>query len=265
MGDTGILRPAGAGLTRREVLRLGALATAAALVPATAAAAPPNKKPGSSPILTPLENPYTGSIPLTFPVADGSYRKPFRDNWHDNREGPGYDWSHQNGTAQRAHDGVDIFPRFASALPTAFAPLAGRLAAVCVGSNYSENAAIKPPWPYPVGIGAGNIYGNYLWLYSMDNQSTGYFVLYCHLQDDQLLRSLLTRVDTLNDGVDANTPVGTMGETGNAAGQPQLHLELHYPQVGARQNFLCTQCDPDKGSMTAFNPFPSLSKAKARS
>ena len=121
MGDPGMLRPAGAGLTRREVLRLGALATAAAaaLVPATATAAPPGKKPGSSPPPDPFKNPYTGSIPLTFPVAEGTYRKPFRDNWHDNREGPGYDWSHQNGVdvyrvIQRAHDGVDIFPRFST-------------------------------------------------------------------------------------------------------------------------------------------------------
>ncbi|HEY8599610.1 MAG TPA: M23 family metallopeptidase, partial [Thermomicrobiales bacterium] len=147
-------------------------------------------------------------------------------------------------------------------------PLAGRVAAVCVGGVYAENAAIKPPWAYPAGSGADNIYGNYLWLYSTDSRSRGYFVHYCHLQDDDLLRGMLAGVNTAHDGVDTGTPVGTMGETGNAAGQPQLHVELHYPQdpaLGyARRNFTCARCAPTKAPMTAFNPFPSLSKATAR-
>jgi murein DD-endopeptidase MepM/ murein hydrolase activator NlpD len=259
MGDPGMLRPAGAGLTRREVLHLGALAAAAALVPATAAAAPPDKKPGSSPILTPLENPYTGSIPLIFPVADGTYRKPFRDNWHDNREGPGYDWSHQNSAVQRAHDGVDIFPRFAGALPTAYAPFAARVVEVNVdGYRRARDAGLARPWDY----GQGDIYGNYLWLSGTEGASAGYFALYCHLQDESILRSLADTLATAGSlTVTAATAVGAMGETGNAAGQPQLHVELHLP---TGKTFLCTRCDPDKSPLTAFNPFPSLSKATAR-
>lgn len=156
MGDSGMIRPTGLGLTRRDLLRFGAAATVAALVPTTAAAAPPpGKKPGGSPPTTTTFDPYTGRIPLVFPVADGTYRKPLRDNWHDNRDGDGYDWSHQNGVdanglVQRAHDGVDIFPRFANSLPEVYAPLVARVAAVNIAgageTGYTQNADIAPPW-----------------------------------------------------------------------------------------------------------------------
>ena len=268
MGDSGTIRAIGAGLRRRDLLRLGAAATVAALVPTAAAAAPPpDKKPGGSLPLTPLQDPYTGRIPLVFPVLDGTYRKPLRDNWHDNRDGVGYDWSHQKSITQRAHDGVDIFPRFSTALPTVYAPLAARVAAVYVGGVYTQNqdAAIAPPWPYPVGTGVDNIYGNYLWLYSTETASLGYFAFYCHLKDDDLLGAMAKKIGSGNDTVGVSTVVGTMGNTGNAADQPQLHVELHYPRSNAIQNaFQCARCEPVKDGMTAFNPFPSLSNATAR-
>src|SRR5690349_9032712 len=91
------------GLTRRKVLQIGAQAAGAALIPASVAAAPPGKKPGG-PSPTPIQDPYIGSIPLVFPLADGAYRKPLKANWHDNRDGDyGYVWSHENGSTQRAH------------------------------------------------------------------------------------------------------------------------------------------------------------------
>ncbi len=119
-------------------------------------------------------------------MADGTYRKPVRDNWHDNREGDyGYSWSHENSSTQRAHDGLDIFPRFTGSLPTVYAPFAARVVDVNVDHyRRATDAPLLPPWDY----GRDNIYGNYLWLYSTDPRSTGFFMFYCHLQDERLLR-----------------------------------------------------------------------------
>ncbi|HEY8597011.1 MAG TPA: M23 family metallopeptidase, partial [Thermomicrobiales bacterium] len=223
-----------------------------------------DKKPGVTPPPNPLQDPYSGAIALTFPLADGAYHKSLRDGWHDNRVGDfAGSWSHQNSTTQRAHDGVDIFPQSAKALPTVYAPLAARVAAVCVGGVYTQNrdAVIAPPWSYPAGTGADNIYGNYLWLYSTELGSLGYFAFYCHLQDDGLLRAVAAELVSGSDAVGVSTAVGTMGDTGNAAGQPQLHVELHYPRGNS---FQCARCAPAKGGMTAFNPFPSLSRATLR-
>jgi len=205
-------------------------------------------------------------------VLDGTYRKPLRDNWHDNRDGVGYDWSHQNSITQRAHDGVDIFPRFATSLPQVFAPFSARVAAVhIVGEGYTANSdpLIALPWEgyskYP------NIYGSYIWLYSTDaGDSThagsgGFFVFYCHLQtDDPILRAMATRA-VENKSVTAIEAVGTMGNTGNAGDQPQLHVEIHLPQrLSEGSTFNCTKCRPSPRQLTAVNPFPSLSNAKAR-
>ncbi len=274
MGDSGAIRAVGAGLRRRDLLRLGAAATVAALVPATAAAAPPpDKKPGGSPPPTSTFNPYTGHIPLVFPLPVDSYVNPVVDNWHDNRDGNyGYTWSHQNSPARRAHDGIDIFPQDSTKLPTVYAPFSARVAAVhIVGKGYTTNpdTSIAPPWngysEYP------NIYGNYSWLYSTDAGdgiragSLGFFVFYCHLQADDPLLQLMADKATNGGSVTAIDAVGTMGETGNAAGQPQLHVEIHLPQ-GLLQGstFTCTRCTRNKSGLTAVNPFPSLSNAKAR-
>jgi hypothetical protein len=51
-----------------------------------------------------------------------------------------------------------------------------------------------------------------------------------------------------------------MGDTGNAAGTPQLHAEIHYP---AGSNFTCTHCTPNK-VVTSIDPEPSLMGAAKR-
>jgi murein DD-endopeptidase MepM/ murein hydrolase activator NlpD len=69
------------------------------------------------------------------------------------------------------------------------------------------------------------------------------------------LQSLL-----LNQTVTTSTPLGIMGDTGNAAGTPQLHAEIHYP---AGSNFTCTHCTPNK-VVTSIDPEPSLMGAAKR-
>ena len=259
MWDSPGPRSARSGLPRRDFLRLGAVATAAALVPATASAAPPpDKKPGGPTPPTPAVDPYTGSIPLTFPLKEGDVQ-PVLDNWHHPRDGNyGYDWSHQNSPARRAHDGIDLFPLSAD-LPLAYAPFAARVVDVNVdGYRRATDATLRPPWDY----GRGNIYGNYLWLCCTEGDGRGFFAFYCHLHDEAVLRGLADTLATAGaPAVTANDVVGQMGETGNATGDPQLHLELHYP-LG--QSFTCTRCTRKKSGMTALNPYPSLSKAAPR-
>jgi hypothetical protein len=130
---------------RRRFLQMGAGAAAGALLlpvlPESARAAA-------------LVDPYGGSIPLVFPLAYGTYRSPVQDNWHANREGQTYAWNHRNGLSQRAHDGVDIYPSRRSKLPRVYAPLAGKVAAVCTRSsntvgavvNYRVSSTTPPPW-----------------------------------------------------------------------------------------------------------------------
>ena len=252
-------QPSRGGLTRRGFLGLGVAATAAALFPTVAAAAPPpGKQPGGTP-KTPLEDPYAGAIPLDFPLAGGTYRKPLRDNWHDNREGPGYAWSHQNSATQRAHDGIDIFPRFTGTLPLAHAPCAARVVDINIDGpdapSRTTDSRLAPPWDY----GQNNIYGNYLWLRGTTGASAGYYFFFCHLQDEQTLRELAQR---LAGGqvveVAARAPVGRMGESGNAKDEPQLHVELHLPD-GA--TFGCAKCPKGSPERSAANPFPSLAQA----
>ena len=260
MCDRPDTRSARRALTRRDLLHIGAVATAAALVPATAAAAPsPAKKPGGPTPPNPAVDPYTGSIPLAFPLVEGTYRQPVADNWHDPRDGNyGYAWSHQNSPARRAHDGIDLFP-FSADWPLAYAPFAARVVDVNVdGYRRATDATLRPPWDY----GGGNIYGNYLWLRCTEGDGTGFFAFYCHLQDEAVLRGLADTLATAGaPAVTTNDVVGTMGETGNATGDPQLHIEIHYP-LG--QSFTCTRCTRKKSGMTALNPYPSLSKAAIR-
>jgi len=160
-----------------------------------------------------------------------------------------------------------------------FAPFRAQVAAVNVAGastpyRQSVNKAIQPPWPYPPATEGDNIYGNYIWLCSLAPDSLGYFMFYCHLQNEDILIDLAKRLDTANTNngyveIGTATPVGLMGESGNATNQPQLHLELHYPRETTspdyeRQIFMCDRCAPTKSPMTAFNPFPSLSKATAQ-
>ena len=242
---------------RRRFLQMGAGAAAGALLlpvlPESAKAAT-------------LVDPYNGSIPLIFPLAYGTYKTPVQDNWHANREGQTYTWNHQNGSSQRAHDGVDIYPSRRSKLPRVYAPLAGRVAAVCTRSSNTVGATVNyrfsterpPPWDYSRAIDDVidlPLYGNFVWLYSTDARSAGYFVLFCHLKNEATLQGLAP--DQL---VTTSTPVGVMGDTGNAAGTPQLHAEIHYP---AGSNFTCSHCAPGK-TLTAIDPQTSLVRATRR-
>ena len=241
---------------RRRFLQMGVGATAGALLLPVL--------PESARAET-LVDPYAGSIPLVFPLAYGTYKAPVQDNWHANREGRTYAWNHQNGSAQRAHDGVDIYPSRRRKLPRVYAPLAGRVAAVCTRSSNTVNATVtykasstKPPWDYSRAI--DNIinlplYGNFVWLYSTDANSVGYFVFYCHLKNEPTLQSLVP-----DQPVTASTPVGIMGDTGNAAGTPQLHAEIHYP---AGSSYSCSHCTPSK-VLTSIDPEASLVRATRR-
>jgi hypothetical protein len=144
---------------------------------------------------------------------------------------------------------------------------AGVGAAVCfrsdntVGSTltYRASASNPPPWDYSRAVDkVANLplYGNFVWVRSTDAASAGYFVLYAHLQNEPLLRAL-----TPDQQLTTPTAVGVVGDTGNAADTPQLHVEAHYPRGST---FACTHCNPRKSGETAFDPFASLAAALAR-
>ena len=246
-----------ARISRRRFLQMGAGAAAGALLlpalPETARASA-------------LVDPYSGSIPLVFPLVYGTYKAPVKDNWHVNRQGQIYTWNHRNTSSQRAHDGVDIYPSRRRKLPKVYAPLSGKVAAVCTRSSNTVNATVTykvssttpPPWDYSRAI--DNVinlplYGNFVWLYSTDANSLGYFVFFCHLKNETTIQSLAP-----DQPVTVSTPLGVMGDTGNAAGTPQLHAEIHYP---AGSSFTCSHCTPNR-VLTAIDPGASLVRATRR-
>lgn len=212
-----------------------------------------------------LVDPYGGSIPLVFPLVKGTYKTPVQDNWHANREGQTYAWNHRNGSSQRAHDGVDIFPSRPRKLPRVYAPLSGTVAAVCTRSSNTVGAAVTyrvsdtpPPWDYSMAIDDvinRPLYGNFVWLHSTDDGSPGYFVFFCHLKNETTLKALEP-----GQWVTTTTPVGAMGDTGNAVSMPQLHAEIHYP---AGSGFACNRCTPSK-TLTSIDPAESLIHATPR-
>jgi murein DD-endopeptidase MepM/ murein hydrolase activator NlpD len=244
-------------LDRRRFLQMGVGAAAGALLlpvlPESARAAT-------------IIDPYNGSIPLVFPLAYGTYKTPVQDNWHANREGRTYVWNHQNGSSQRAHDGVDIYPSRRRKLPRVYAPLAGKVAAVCTRSsntvgatvNYRTSTTTPPPRNFSRAIDDVinlPLYGNFVWLYSTNASSAGYFIFFCHLKNEATLQGLVP-----DQPVTTSTPVGIMGDTGNAAGTPQLHAEIHYPHG---TSFTCSRCTPDK-TLTSIDPAASLLRATRR-
>jgi murein DD-endopeptidase MepM/ murein hydrolase activator NlpD len=246
-----------ARISRRRFLQMGAGAAAGALL---LPVLPETARAGT------LVDPYSGSIPLVFPLVYGTYKTPVQDNWHVNREGQIYTWNHRNGSSQRAHDGVDVYPSRHRKLPRVYAPLSGKVAAVCVRSSNTVNATVTykvsskmpPPWDYSQAI--DNVinlplYGNFVWLYSTDANSLGYFVFFCHLKNETTLQSLAP-----DQPVTVSTPLGVMGDTGNAAGTPQLHSEIHYP---AGSSFTCSHCTPSK-VLTSMDPEASLVRATRR-
>jgi murein DD-endopeptidase MepM/ murein hydrolase activator NlpD len=253
----GSLAVPGSRIGRRRFLQMGVGAAAGALL---LPVLPEAARAGV------LVDPYNGSIPLVFPLAYGTYKTPVQDNWHANREGRTYTWNHQNGTSQRAHDGVDIYPSRRRKLSRVYAPLAGRVAAVCTRSsntvgatvNYRVSSTTPPPWNYSRAIDDVinlPLYGNFVWLYSTVSGSAGYFVFFCHLKNEATLQGLVP-----DQQVTTSTPVGVMGDTGNAAGTPQLHAEIHYP---AGSTFTCSHCTPNK-TLTSINPVASLKSATRR-
>ncbi len=247
----------GGRIGRRRFLRMGVGAAAGALLL-------PVLPEGAG--ADTLVDPYGGYIPLVFPLPRGTYKTPVQDNWHANREGRTYAWNHQNGASQRAHDGVDVYPSRGRKLPRVYAPLKGTVAAVCTRSSNTVGAAVTykvsgstpPPWDYSRAVDDVinlPLYGNFVWLYSKDAGSAGYFVFFCHLKNETTLQSL-----DPDRPVTASTPVGVMGDTGNAAGTPQLHAEIHYP-VGS--GFTCNRCTPNK-TVTSIDPAASLIRARRR-
>jgi len=90
---------------------------------------------------------------------------------------------------------------------------------------------------------------------SSDPASAGYFLFYCHLQKKAIVQALVP-----NQAVTTSTPVGVMGDTGNAAGTPQLHAEIHYP---IHATYTCTRCTRPK-TVTAIDPYASLAQATLR-
>jgi hypothetical protein len=247
----------GSRIGRRRFLQMGVGATAGALL---LPVLPESARAGT------LVDPYAGSIPLVFPLTYGTYKAPVQDNWHANREGRTYSWNHQNGSAQRAHDGVDIYPSRRRKLPRVYAPLAGRVAAVCTRSsntvgaavNYRVSGTMLPPWDFSRAVDDVinlPLYGNFVWLYSTASVSAGYFVFFCHLENEATLQNLLP-----DQPVTTSTPVGVLGDTGNAAGTPQLHAEIHYP---SGSGFTCSRCTPHK-TLTSIDPAASLTRATRR-
>ena len=212
-----------------------------------------------------LIDPYAGVLPLTFPLAFGTYRMPLADNWHEAREGKRYAWGHR-ADGLRSHDGVDIYPADAAALPAVYAPFAGVVSAVGLRAANTADASVSyrastvapPPWDYSTSVDTVDglpLYGNFVWITSTAPGSAGYSVLYAHLENEATLAALQP-----DQWVDATTAVGVMSDTGNAAGTPQLHVELHYP-VGA--SILCRDCAP-AARVTSCDPFASLRRATAR-
>ncbi|HEY2764520.1 MAG TPA: M23 family metallopeptidase [Pseudonocardiaceae bacterium] len=240
-------------MTRRALFGLGAAAAGAVVLP------------GAGPAWADsLIDPYSGAIPLMSPLVEGTYQAPVTDNWHAAREGRTYLWNHLSD-ARRAHDGVDLYPT-AGAAPTVYAPLAGTVAAICLRSantvdasvTYQASPATPPPWDYSQAIDdmAGlPLYGNFVWLYSTDERSRGYFVFCCHLDNEPTIQAL-----SVDQPVSEQTRIGVVGDTGNAAGTSQLHVEIHYPRGSS---YPCRRCTPPT-ALTSIDPAASLRSATPR-
>lgn len=254
-------RAAGRRITRRQFIAAsGTLAAAAALAPRSVLAGKPGGGAGG------LVDPYGGIVPLTSPLVTGTFVEPLADNWHQPREGSLYTWSHRNSNVRRAHDGVDMFPVSGQPLPLVYAPLSGTVAAVCtrpentIGATvtYRVDANAEPLWDYSQAtddVAGLPLYGNFIWLRSTGEGSAGYFVFFCHLQNDAVLQAI-----NPGQAVTLESLLGTVGETGNAVGSPQLHVEIHYP---AGATFACRRCR-GRARLTSINPFASLASATPR-
>lgn len=244
-------------LTRRRFLSLaGAAGVAVAAGSRPSFARGPGGGGGNG-----LIDPYSGSIPLRSPLASGT----LQDNWHASREGALYAWSHRYARTRRAHDGVDLIPA-SGASPEVYSPVAGTITAVCFRETnsldetpaYSVDPNAPPPWDYSLAadtVIATPLYGNFIWIRSSEPDSARYYVFMCHLAADPTTSTLVPGTPVTTDDL-----LGFVGDTGNAVGSPQLHVEIHYP-LGS--SFTCSKCKP-RSSLTALNPYASLLRATPR-
>lgn len=257
-------------LSRRKFLSLGAgMSASLALnltVRPTKSASPTAFS--STKLASGLIDPYAGAIPIVFPLAHEGYKSPVSDNWHLKREGQLYPWSHATSLIHRGHDGIDLFPpKNPNLAPIVYSPVAGKLVAICSRSdntlaasvNYQASTTNPPPWDYSTAIDSAAhlpLYGNFVWIYSTEVASQGYFICLAHLQNEPIYLQRL-QLDQL---VSTSTPLGLVGDSGNAQGTPQLHFEIHYP---ASHYFKCQHCPLERG-LTALNPAASLQTALPR-
>jgi hypothetical protein len=130
--------------------------------------------------------------------------------------------------------------------------------------TYAVSHEFPPPWNYSDAIDSVDqvpLYGNFIWLASTEAASHGYSVFLTHLQNEGTLQALaLALREHGRVHMTRRDQVGVMGDTGNAVGVPQLHVEIHYP-LG--HTYACTRCVPEKVH-TAINPYASLVNAVER-
>lgn len=251
-------------LTRRALVKAGLATAGGLLLPWQVQAEIASAADAAS------VDPYSGVVPLAFPIRSGQFGA-ISNNWHASRIGKLMPANHRNGKNRRAHDGMDVFPKSTASLPLVYAPFAGQVLAVCVfegmTSTYEVSTLATPRQDYSKVVdGRTPRHGNHVWIRSTEAASEGYQIEYSHLQDETTIRALLAALRAANDlgeylTVGVTTPIGVLGDTGNAAGSPQLHVEIHLPGT---DTFTCTRCRPTKPLMTAINPYQSLITAASK-
>jgi murein DD-endopeptidase MepM/ murein hydrolase activator NlpD len=175
-------------------------------------------------------------MPMAFPFAKSvSYR--YRNNFLEARAGLPEWYNHwflrnRDGTLKRAHDGVDIYARRGTHV---LAPISGTVI---------DPRKHWAPW-------RPDRYGRVVVIESDERTSAGYVVILSHLD---------LAVVSYGAHVTRGQYVGTVGDTGNAQGTPQLHFEVRAPFT-----FAVTELGRRR-QVDAFDPYPSIRRAdpKAR-
>lgn len=154
----------------------------------------------------------------------------YADNFLERRDGRARSYNHvrrvlEDGTLERAHDGIDIF-------------VARGTPVLAVFDGIVVDPALRwRPWN-PARYGATVV------VVSLEPGSTGYAALYSHL-DGVNVRP--------GDRVSRGDTVGVAGDTGNATGSPlHLHFELRAPF-----RITVTEAGRER-EIDAFDPYPSL-------
>lgn len=169
-------------------------------------------------------------ITIGFPLRPDT-RYHYRNNFLDTREGSPDDYNHarrhEDGTATRLHDGIDIYARHGAPL---IAPFDGMVI---------DARTRWQPWE-PAR------YGNTVVIVSEEAVSAGYVALFVHMDE--------VWVDP-GTHVTRGQVIGAVGRTGNAEAQsvrPHLHFELRAPFL------LDWSALGEDRAVDAFNPYPSL-------